>query len=199
MSRSTLSITDWCSGFSSPYSSRQAAKIFPELARWKTTNCKTNLFSCINPFIAQKCLIARVEPRLWSHFWLLKDNFSCQLVASPQTSFGVRSSRIHFSPTEKWMRDKRTPKDVRGEASQLVQDLPNDAWICVIYSNSPTLPGKFEWRSCCTTHVPSLWSIVKALSLFVLSYVATKLRSSREEWEVRAIKLHFLTPEWKLV
>ena len=26
-------------------------------------------------------------------------------------------SRIHFSPTgEKWMRDKRTPKDVRGEA-----------------------------------------------------------------------------------
>ena len=33
MSRSTLSITDLCSGFSSPYSSRQAAKIFPELAR----------------------------------------------------------------------------------------------------------------------------------------------------------------------
>ena len=34
-------------------------------------------------------------------------------LASSQTSFGVR---IHFSPTgEKWMRDKRTPKDVRGE------------------------------------------------------------------------------------
>ena len=42
----------------------------------------------------------------------------CELsLASPQTSFGVRLSRIHFSPTgEKWMRDKRTPKDVRGEA-----------------------------------------------------------------------------------
>ena len=31
-------------------------------------------------------------------------------VASPQTSFGVRLSRIYFSP------DKRTPKDVCGEA-----------------------------------------------------------------------------------
>ena len=31
------------------------------------------------------------------------------LLASPQTSFGVRLSRIH-------MRDKRTPKDVCGEA-----------------------------------------------------------------------------------
>ena len=42
-------------------------------------------------------------------------------IASPQTSFGVRLSRIHFSPTsdtgEKWMRDKRTPKDVCGEAT----------------------------------------------------------------------------------
>ena len=28
-------------------------------------------------------------------------------VASPQTSFGVRSSRIHFSPTEKWMTNER--------------------------------------------------------------------------------------------
>ena len=33
-------------------------------------------------------------------------------LASPQTSFGVRLSRIHFL----WMRDKRTPKDVCGEA-----------------------------------------------------------------------------------
>ena len=37
-------------------------------------------------------------------------------LASPQTSFGVRSSRIHFSPT-KWMRDERTPKDVCGEVT----------------------------------------------------------------------------------
>ena len=37
-------------------------------------------------------------------------------VASPQTSFGVRLSRIH-SVGEKLMRDKRTPKDVCGEAT----------------------------------------------------------------------------------
>ena len=38
-------------------------------------------------------------------------------IASPQTSFGVRSSRIHFSLWgEKWMRDERSPKDVCGEA-----------------------------------------------------------------------------------
>ena len=40
-------------------------------------------------------------------------------LASPHTSFGVRSSRIHFSPTsvgERWMRDERTSKDVWGEA-----------------------------------------------------------------------------------
>ena len=36
-------------------------------------------------------------------------------VASPQTSFGVRLSRIQ-SVGEKWMRDKRTSKDVCGEA-----------------------------------------------------------------------------------
>ena len=35
------------------------------------------------------------------------------ILASPQTSFGVRLSRMG----EKWMRDKRTPKDVCGEAS----------------------------------------------------------------------------------
>ena len=41
------------------------------------------------------------------------------LLASPQTSFGVHLSRIHFSPTdvvrgEKWMRDKRTPRTSAG-------------------------------------------------------------------------------------
>ena len=35
------------------------------------------------------------------------------VVASPQTFFGVRLSRIHF-------RDKRTPKDVCGEAIVVV-------------------------------------------------------------------------------
>ena len=78
MSRSTLSITNWCSGFSSPYSSRHAAarENFGGLGaraclqgrRGNTANCKTNLFA-INPFIAQKPVIAGVEPRLWSHFW----------------------------------------------------------------------------------------------------------------------------------
>ena len=52
--------------------------------------------------------------------WRIKRCFS---VASPQTSFGVFLSRIHFSPVgEEWMRDKRTPKDVFGEAS--LSDLP---------------------------------------------------------------------------
>ena len=40
-------------------------------------------------------------------------------VASPQTSFGVRSWRFHFSPTsvgEKWIRHERIPTDVCGEA-----------------------------------------------------------------------------------
>ena len=39
---------------------------------------------------------------------------TCCGLASPQTSFEVRSSRIHFS---KWMREERTPKDVCGEAN----------------------------------------------------------------------------------
>ena len=60
-------------------------------------------------------------------------NFSSERVASPQTSFGVRLSRIQFSPTsvgekwirdkdvgEKWMRDKRTPKEVCGGATERV-------------------------------------------------------------------------------
>ena len=48
--------------------------------------------------------------------------WSWRAIASPQTSFGVRSSRIHspprsLSPTdrgEEMMRDERTPKDVCG-------------------------------------------------------------------------------------
>ena len=43
-----------------------------------------------------------------------------EYLASPQTSFGVRLSRVHFSffLGEKWMRDEQTPKDVCGEASE---------------------------------------------------------------------------------
>ena len=47
------------------------------------------------------------------HQWI--SGFLCRIIvarctiSSPQASFGVRSSRIHFSPTEeKWMRDERT-------------------------------------------------------------------------------------------
>ena len=40
------------------------------------------------------------------------------MVASPQTSFGVRSSRIHFSR----MREERTPKDVCEEAIPMVNE-----------------------------------------------------------------------------
>ena len=44
----------------------------------------------------------------------MKQNSECVIpLASPQTSFGVRSSRIRFSPT--WG-NERTPKDVCGEA-----------------------------------------------------------------------------------
>ena len=54
------------------------------------------------------------------HHLTLHINLSDGYIASPQTSFGVRLSRIHFSPTdvgERWMRDKRTLKDVCGEAN----------------------------------------------------------------------------------
>ena len=68
----------------------------------------------------------------YSNEWCL-DKLLCEytisagVLASPQTSFGVGLSCIHFSPTdgcvqqtsgvEKWMRDKPTPKDVCGEAT----------------------------------------------------------------------------------
>ena len=40
------------------------------------------------------------------------------MVASPLTSFGVRSSRIHLSR----MRDERTSKDVCGEAIPMLNE-----------------------------------------------------------------------------
>ena len=43
--------------------------------------------------------------------------WSWRAIASPQTSFGVRSSRIHSSPRtvgKKWIRDERSPKNVCG-------------------------------------------------------------------------------------
>ena len=58
-----------------------------------------------------------------------------RLIASPQTSFEVRSSRIHLSPTdggEKWMRDDRTPKDVWGETNRLMTCV-----FCVSLSSAP--------------------------------------------------------------
>ena len=54
-------------------------------------------------------------------------------IASPQTSFGVRLSRIHLSVGEKWMRDKRTPKDVCGEATSQI--------TAAFWASPGTLPG----------------------------------------------------------
>ena len=55
-------------------------------------------------------------------------------LASPQISFMVRSSRIHFSP----MCDERTLKDVDGEAMLCVEAHPR---IGHIREYPPPLPG----------------------------------------------------------
>ena len=80
----------------------------------------------------------------WRHIWrrwgltallCLNRMPAHRLIASPQTSFEVRSSRIHFFPTdagEKWMRDERTPKDVCGEANRLMTCV-----FCVSLSSAP--------------------------------------------------------------
>ena len=44
------------------------------------------------------------------------------IVASPQTSFEVSLSRIHF------MRDKRTPKDVCGEVCGEAENIAEEHW-----------------------------------------------------------------------
>ena len=46
----------------------------------------------------------------------LKSTVRLRLFAQPVSLFSLRLSRIHFSSTEKCMRDKRTPTDVCGEA-----------------------------------------------------------------------------------
>ena len=51
-------------------------------------------------------------------------------LASPQTSFGVRLSRIHFL----WMRDKRTPKDVYVEAISCMPMATHSRRICPLQS-----------------------------------------------------------------
>ena len=50
---------------------------------------------------------------------LPKCRLSTGQLASPQTSFRVRSPRVHFSPTAggEMKRDERASKDVRGEAT----------------------------------------------------------------------------------
>ena len=54
-----------------------------------------------------------------------------EYLASPQTSFGVRLSCVHFSffLGEKWMRDERTPKDVCGEARNVA--VVDDLWFAL--------------------------------------------------------------------
>ena len=64
-------------------------------------------------------------------------------LASPQTSVGVRLSRI-----EKWMRDNRTPTDACGEAKY-----PSAVWLCMFvfelpFFSPPTCrrPKCFQWE-----------------------------------------------------
>ena len=55
------------------------------------------------------------------------------ILASPHTSFGVRSSRIHFS------RDEQTPKDVCGEARPVLVYCEACQWLKIINCGLATL------------------------------------------------------------
>ena len=81
--------------------------------------------------------VRRVRREKKGVFRQSRSPFSPSLLASPQTSFGVRLSRIH-----KWMRDKRTPRDVCGEAKvkqnfayyagNVNNKLCSSAWILLV-------------------------------------------------------------------
>ena len=88
--------------------------------------------------------------------WGRAFNWSYSPIASPQPSFGVRSSRIHFSLTstgEKWMREERTPKDVCGEASS-----PRGGviWIflCPMWGYLTADSNKRDWDGTCVSQFP---------------------------------------------
>ena len=77
-------------------------------ATWKYKACKYNRFySLLAARDTASMAVRNGDRRLYSG----NSEQSLFVLASPQTSFGARLSRIHFSPT-----DKRTPKDVCGEA-----------------------------------------------------------------------------------
>ena len=59
------------------------------------------------------------------------------IVASPQTSFEVSLSRIHF------MRDKRTPKDVCGEAENIAEEHWRLDWTLAPWAQFSVAS---EWR-----------------------------------------------------
>ena len=81
--------------------------------------------------------IRRVRREKKGVFRQSRSPFSPSLLASPQTSFGVRLSRIH-----KWMRDKRTPKDVCGEATSL------QTFCLIVRKYLNTQKGGLFWSLC---------------------------------------------------
>ena len=87
-------------------------------------------------------------------------------LAFPQTSFGVRLSRIH-SVGEKWMRDKRAPKDVCGEA-RLAQVLRPTSFLAgkdykrgLCYLSLIKRPVKHPHHLWCRNVMRSRWCAVK--------------------------------------
>ena len=79
------------------------------------------------------------------------------IVASPQTSFEVRLSRM------KWMRDKRTPKDVCGEATNIADEHCRLAWTLAPWAQFSVAS---EWRMPALLCVSSFSGYVYCVVLF---------------------------------
>ena len=79
------------------------------------------------------------------------------IVASPQTSFEVRLSRM------KWMRDKRTPKDVCGEATNIADEHWRLAWTLAPWAQFSVAS---EWRMPALLCVSSFSGYVYCVVLF---------------------------------
>ena len=96
-------------------------------------------------------------------------------IASPQTSFGVRWSRIHFSPTEeKWMRDERTPEDVCGGAR---------IWSILLQLWSPSFCApRLEYSSSRAYYLLYSFHFYHFLPLYICfsRYLDCKIRSTIE-------------------
>ena len=79
------------------------------------------------------------------------------IVASPQPSFEVRLSRM------KWMRDKRTPKDVCGEATNIADEHWRLAWTLAPWAQFSVAS---EWRMPALLCVSSFSGYVYCVVLF---------------------------------